>query len=322
MYVVPEPFAPVYLRMHIDPTLDQQATFTPALYGALRGFGDVLGDSRVRVGIRTGNPAATLARVAAEVDADLLCVGRGHRRQGGSRFGATTPQRLLAHARMPVMVMPTSVDEANTGILAAVDARAGEDFLLQTAASLARNWGSDLEAVHVVEAESRTDSLARHAVRRARQSDERSVSTEGARAIGIEALGDEGLISLAEEWLESHVAGVRNEIRSEAVVRSGDPGPELVAHAQQRGASLLVIGRESKRSPIVSAGNFPCGSTTRYVVWSAPCPVLVLPPAVEKISRRARERAIPQSQLVRRIEGSYAALPHSLSALTGEMRTP
>ncbi|MEO8579505.1 MAG: universal stress protein [Gemmatimonadales bacterium] len=311
VHVLPEPFAPVYLRMHIAPTLDQLATLTPGLYGALRGFGDVLRDSRVRVGIRTGNPAATLARVAEEVNADMLCVGRGHRRQGGSRFGATTPQRLLAHARIPVLVMPASFDETRTRIVAALDARAGGESVLQIAASLALDWGTGLDAVHVVEAEARRHPLSRYLVRLARQRNKQPLLIDSARRVGIAALGDPDLTLMAEAWLKSGLSAVDEAVRSEAVVRWGDPGPELVAHAQQN-AALLVIGRESNRSPLVSAANFPSGSTTRYVVWSAPCPVLVLPPAAAKTTQGLLGRASLRSQAVRHVEGSYAAMSHSL----------
>ncbi len=309
VHVLPEPFAPLYLNSYADPALNQLAGYTPGLYGALKGFGDALRSDRVRVGVRSGNPAATLARVAEEVKADLLCVGRGGRRQGGSRFGATTPQRLLAHARVPVLSVPSITDDTTARIgaqriIAAVDARAGGDSILEVAAALASEWGIDLEAVHVVEAETRTQSLARYIGRLSTQNGQRS-SADEVRRVGVEALSELGLTSLAEEWLKSRLAAVEGGARGHVSVRWGDPGPELVSYAQEH-AALLVVGRESQRSPVVFGGNFPSGSTTRYVLWSAPCPVLVMPPIGATTNQRARPSVVAQLQPTRLFESSYS----------------
>ena len=308
VHVLPEPFAPLYLHSYADPALNQLSTYTPGLYGALKGFGDALRSDRVRVGVRTGNPAATLARVAEDVKADLLCVGRGGRRQGGSRFGATTPQRLLAHARVPVLIVPSTPDDVvpagGERIIAAIDARAGGDSILEVAAALASKWGFDIEAVHVVEAETRTQSLARYIGRLSARNGQRS-STDEVRRVGLEALTELGLTSLAEEWLRSKLAEVEGGARAHVSVRWGDPGPELVSYAQEH-AALLVVGRESQRSPVVFAGNFPSGSTTRYVLWSAPCPVLVMPPIGATTNQRQRPSVVPQLQPTRLFESSYS----------------
>jgi len=262
--VLPEPFTPLYLSSFGDPALDQISTYRPGVYGALKGFGDALRSDRVRVGVRIGNPAQTLARVAGEVKADLICVGRGGRRQGGSRFGATTPQRLLSYARVPVLIVPSTVKESgdksvtDQRVLAAVDARTEGDEVLEVAAALAADWDMDLEAVHVVEVDSRDPSFRNY--------------------LGLDAAG---VTSLADEWVKSRLAVVEGGSRGRVSIRWGDPGPELVSCAQD-GSALLVIGRETQRSPVVFAGNFPSGSTTRYALWSAPCPLLVLPPTTVK----------------------------------------
>src|SRR6185436_6431277 len=106
VHVVPLPRPPAYLHEHIGSTIDQRSTLVPRLYTALRGFADLLCSDHIRIGIRTGVPWSALARVAEEVKADLICVARGSKRQGSSRFGATTPQRLLAISPIPVLVIP------------------------------------------------------------------------------------------------------------------------------------------------------------------------------------------------------------------------
>ena len=290
VYVLPEPFSPLYLNSYGDPALDQLATYRPGVYGALKGFGDALRSERVRVGVRIGNPAATLARVADEVKADLLCVGRGGRRQGGSRFGATTPQRLLAYARVPVLIVPSFAKDsdgesaAGERVIAALDARPNGDAILDVAAALAADWGMDLEAVHVVEADTRAPSLG-----------------------GYLRLSELDVTALAHEWVRSRLAAVEGGSQARASIRWGDPGPELVSHAQDH-AALLVVGRESQRSPVVFAGNFPSGSTTRYALWSAPCPVLVLPPTSVKPIQRPPS---PIGQLQRTLDPAGASLRRS-----------
>ncbi|HST08412.1 MAG TPA: universal stress protein [Gemmatimonadaceae bacterium] len=235
VHVLPEPFAPLYLRSYADPALNRASSYSPGLYGALKGFGDALRSDRVRVGVRSGNPAETLARVAEEVKADMLCVGRGGRRQGGSRFGATTPQRLLAHARVPVLIVPGTTDDTTARVvggqrvIAAVDARAGGEAILEVGAALASAWGTELEAVHVVEAETRVQSLGRYIGRLAARNGQ-GVRTDEVRRVGIEALGELGLTSLADQWLNSRLAAVHGSAGGRVSIRWGDPGPELVSY--------------------------------------------------------------------------------------------
>ena len=58
------------------------------------------------------------------------------------------------------------------------------------------------------------------------------------RRVGIEALTELGLTSLAEQWLRSKLAGVEGGVRGQISVRWGDPGPELVSYAQGHAALL------------------------------------------------------------------------------------
>src|SRR5689334_12780484 len=155
VHVVSVPRPPIYLHDQIGPTVDQRSTFTPRLYAALSAFGEMLGADRIRVGIRTGVAWSALARVANEVNADLICVGRGNKRKGSSRFGATTPQRLLAVAGVPVMVIPQGVTAKPDRIIAALSGRPGGEVVLPVAAKLASAWSAPLEAIHVIEGDVR-----------------------------------------------------------------------------------------------------------------------------------------------------------------------
>ena len=51
-------------------------------YGGLRGLAELIGARRTSIHMTAGDPADALARTAVELDADLICVGRGKRRRG------------------------------------------------------------------------------------------------------------------------------------------------------------------------------------------------------------------------------------------------
>jgi nucleotide-binding universal stress UspA family protein len=276
VHVVAVADAPMYLREYIGSTINQRAKSAQALYTALRGFAGLLGADRVRIGIRTGVPWSELAQVADEVKADLICVGRGQKRQGSSRFGATTPQRLLAISKIPVLVIPQGVAQPGR-ILAALSGHAGDERVISVASELANAWASRLEAVHVVETDvhqtPRTPAL-HGAVERIGA----KTRAEG-RTTGIDSLGEDALGALATDWLSSAVLSASADGSAGSVVRSGDAGQELIASAHDETCtSVIVMGRARAAHECTdSTTGYHCGSTTRMVLWSAPGPVFVLP---------------------------------------------
>jgi nucleotide-binding universal stress UspA family protein len=276
VHVVAVPNAPMYLREYLGSTIQQRARSEQALYTALRGFAGLLGADRVRIGIRTGVPWYELARVADEVKADLICVGRGHKRQGSSRFGATTPQRLLAISKVPVLVIPQGVAKPGR-VLAAVSAHAGEEGVISVAKALANAWVSRLEAVHVVETDAhqtpRTSALHGPVERI------RAVTHAEGRTTGIDSLDDDALCALAREWVSSSVLPAGVDGSPGHVVRLGDAGQELIASARDEACtSVIVMGRARAAHECTdSTTGYHCGSTARMVLWSAPGPVFVLP---------------------------------------------
>ena len=277
VHVVPLPRPPIYLHEHLGSTIHQRSTLVPHLYTALRGFADLLSSDRVRVGIRTGVPWSALARVADEVKADLICVGRGNKRQGSSRFGATTPQRLLGVSGVPVLVIPQGVVTKPTRVLAALSGRPGGERVMPVAKSLASAWGSRLEAIHVVEADVRHDSRISMGASRTDLIGTRSA--DDGRSIGIDALDESALRTLASQWLASTISASGVTASDQTSIRIGDAGQELITTARNEpGPSVVVMGRVGETLPIPSLrAQYRCGSTTRMVLWAAPGPVLVLP---------------------------------------------
>ncbi|HJQ09566.1 MAG TPA: universal stress protein [Gemmatimonadaceae bacterium] len=278
VHVVSLPRPPIYLHDQLGATIDHRSTLTPRLYAALSAFGELIGSDRVRVGIRTGVAWSALARVATEVKADLICVGRGNKRKGSSRFGATTPQRLLAVAGVPVMVIPQGVITKPDRIVAALSARPGGEIVLPVAQNLASEWGASLEAIHVIEADVRrnlADSPRLEPTSRLLA----SIPSAGGRQIGIDALDEVDLRDRAIGWLTSTFSAVNSGVAYEGHIRMGDAGQELIAAVRnESGHPVIVMGRLGERvSALPIQAQYRCGSTTRMVLWAAPCPVLVVP---------------------------------------------
>jgi nucleotide-binding universal stress UspA family protein len=253
VHVVPVPRPPIYLHDRLGPTIEQRSFTAPRLYNALQSFADLLGSARVRVGVRTGVPWTALARVAGEVKADLICVGRGQKRKGSNRFGATTPQRLLGLSRIPVLVIPQGITEAPSCVLAALSARPGGERVIPVASRLARTWESRLEPIHVVERE--------------------------VASVSNDALDPVTVKSLASDWVAAAFSAAGVIDSTEPIIRIGDAGQELVTIARERpGVSVVVMGRTGEStSTLPSPSQFRCGSTTRMVLWAAPGPVLIVP---------------------------------------------
>jgi nucleotide-binding universal stress UspA family protein len=278
VHVVPLPKAPAYLLEHLSSTIDHRSTQVPRLFAALREFADLLGADSVRVGIRTGVPSITLARVAAEVKADLICVGRGPKRQGSSRFGATTPQRLLGISSVPVLVIPQGPLTKPRRVAAALSCRPGSEVVAAMAAAVARGSQADLEAIHVLEPDVRINSSISPVLRHGTMSTGNGSSDNG-RVIGIDSLEESDLYALARESIMSTVGTSGAALSHDPVIRFGDVGQELIAAARQTSdPPLIVLGRLGETVTVAhSARQYRCGSTTRLVVWAAPGPVLVLP---------------------------------------------
>ena len=278
VHVVPLPRPPIYLHEHIGSTIDQRSALVPSLYTALRGFGDLLASDRVRVGIRTGVPWSALARVAHDVNADLICVGRGPKRQGSSRFGATTPQRLLGISQVPVLVIPQGVVAKPSRVFAALSGRQGGERIIPVANDLAAEWGSRLEAIHVIEAD--VHQISRTSTRVPAAEDWFGTGPmDNERSIGIDSLDQSALHMLASEWVGSTISAAGATESDDSVIRVGDAGQELITMARESpGLSAIVMGRIGEAMPTPpSRAEYRCGSTTRMVLWASPGPVFVVP---------------------------------------------
>lgn len=74
-------------------------------------------------------------------------------------------------------------------------------------------------------------------------------------------------------WLEGFVRRAKETgIEADSDYRSGDPGSQICAIAQEWGADLIVIGRRGR----TGLSELLLGSVSNYVTHHAPCSVLVI----------------------------------------------
>lgn len=72
----------------------------------------------------------------------------------------------------------------------------------------------------------------------------------------------------------AQASGLFGDHPVEERIIDGDPGPALASLAEEIDAELIVVGSHGKGL----VGRFLEGSTSRYLLDHAPCPVLVVPP--------------------------------------------
>jgi nucleotide-binding universal stress UspA family protein len=254
VHVIAQPSVPPFLRSHLAADLSEQEA---TLYPGLRAFAGFAGGDPADAIVAAGNPSVELARLATVLGADLICVGRSRRRSGSGRFGATTPQRLLAHTSIPMLIVPESACVVPGAVLAAVSDGRDATETLEVGAALAECWNVRLVALHALEPE--VVAFARGMSR------------------GSSETADARLCELANEWLAAFVAAHASSERRQAITRVGDAGEEVIAHAARTGAGMIVAGRRVRHHVNdVASGVAGVGSTTRLITWATSCPVLVL----------------------------------------------
>jgi nucleotide-binding universal stress UspA family protein len=250
VHVVSQPRTPRYLRDAGIGT-ERHDEAEPTLVPGLVGLADLAGAPLREVVIRRGRPEIELAAVAREIGADLICVGRSQRRRGAGRFGASTPERLLARTTTPVLVVPADCRDRPDVLLAAVADGDEARRVLRGTAALAASMGARMHALHVVDGAVAADR-------------------------GATGVGDADVRQLAEAWLARRVAELSlGEGPAASTVVVGEAADGIASHAARTGCGLVVVGRRTEcgeEAPAACA----IGSTTRLLAWAAPCAVLVM----------------------------------------------
>jgi nucleotide-binding universal stress UspA family protein len=218
-----------------------------------------LGCLQVRCG--RGSPAAVLARVARDEEAELLVVGNRGRGNVRAAVLGTVSGELASNAPCPVAIVPRRAPLAPVAptatIVCGVDESDGGRAALAVADDLAARLWARLVLVHV------QPSLRLPGVS--------TVPGAVDELRRIEQAEGEALIErlAADHWTASH---------AEARVAFGEAGGALLEVAAAEGADLLVVGTRGhgavKRALL--------GSVSARVASAGGCPVVVAPPAAAR----------------------------------------
>jgi len=190
--------------------------------------------------VAQGVPGVEIARIAEQMRADLLVLGRKQRSQAMRLLLGDTADAVARRSRVPCLFVPAA-RSLTRRVLVAVDGSGRGTAVLWVANDFARQVDAELrvmtvERVHAGE----PAELAR--------------ATPGARSTRIRADVDRTLALDLE-------------------VRRGDAAEEILAAAEERASEVLVIGCP-RGGP---AGVIEAGSTARQVIHQAPCAVLTVP---------------------------------------------
>jgi nucleotide-binding universal stress UspA family protein len=224
------------------------------------------GDLHVTPILRSGNPFYGITTTARQRAADLIVIAT-HGRTGAKRvlLGSTT-ERVVRHARCPVLTVPVRTTRRRgkmpalhlKRILVPMDFSKTSETALPWAASVAAECNAELTLLHVVEKFPIDYVLGRELMKKTVT----SLMTQSEAELKV----------MAESMSKSTGLNVL------AVVRDGRPFKEICSAAQKLSADLIVLTTRG----YTGLKNVWLGSTAERVVRHAPCPVL----AVRELDRR------------------------------------
>jgi nucleotide-binding universal stress UspA family protein len=199
-----------------------------------------------------------IVKQAGENRIDLLVLGT-HGRSGFKRlFLGSVTEKVVRRATCPTLVVPPRVSDAAAPvivkrILCAVDLSEYSLNAVAFAISLAEEADARLTLLHVVEP---APVLAEPVV----------PSRSGA------ALVDASVVDARQKLYALIPDEARTYCIVETDVADGRADREIVRHAAEKCADLIVMGRHSGGR----VDQLLFGSTTHHVIREAPCPVLVV----------------------------------------------
>lgn len=195
-----------------------------------------------------GDPAATIARRARELDARVIVIGLGHHELFDRLFGGETALRTLRHARTPVLAVPPHFDRPPRSAVIATDFTLASVVAARAALSLFDSL-NQVYLVHVSPPlELQPDAFA-----------------------AWMAVFGEG-VTPAFERVRAEI-GATDSISVEIVTRTGKPAREILHFAREKEADLIVTG--SRGAGLVD--RILVGSTATGIIRGAPCAVLAVP---------------------------------------------
>jgi nucleotide-binding universal stress UspA family protein len=247
-------FGPDLVHAETEPALRQFAAET---------WSGEAADANVKVDGPVGNPADVILETASNWHTDRIVMGT-HGLGGGRKWLVdSTTERVLRRTHTPGLAVrptvsdPVSLNDAASGtlgpVLAATDFSDTSARAVRWTADLARQMSSRLLLVHVVEP-----------IAVAPQWQPYIEDADQVRPV------------VARAKLDALTKQVAGSVESEPLVEHGHPADAIALIADQRRASVIVIGLAGSQGPL---GCRP-GSIAYRVLSLAKAPVLVVPAPV------------------------------------------
>ena len=196
----------------------------------------------------TGDPAASIARIAGETGATLIVLGIGHHGFFDRLFGDETVLKLLRLTQVPVLAVAPGFDGLPDDVLVATDFSASSVRAADLACRL-MNGSGRLTLAHVMDARD-----------------------AGATAVLGAPTGFEGSVGRAFDLVISRLPEPRPDVSRR--VLTGAPGQAIIEAAQTCDADLIVAGSHGHGF----LTRLVLGSVSQKLVRHAGCSVLIAPP--------------------------------------------
>lgn len=201
---------------------------------------------------------------AEAVAADLIVVGPHGRQRFADGLLGGTADRVIRSATVPCLVVRGGLRTPLRNLLAPVDRSGAADVALRIAFAWAGALGG--------EGPGRSRITALHVLPHALNVPEARIDTEEIR---------DGVASLVADALRA--SGLQGAVEVESVVRWGESASdEVVLRAREGDVDLIVLGTHGKGV----IRRFLIGSVASGVAQRAPCPVLLVPPAMWEEGRK------------------------------------
>ncbi|MEM7643018.1 MAG: universal stress protein [Pseudomonadota bacterium] len=234
--------------------LQRRTEETEAELTALVAADPDLSAANPRVDVETGQLSRFLPRLAQERGAGLVVFG-SHRDRGlAELIGSPTLSRVMKALNAPLMIVVGPVEREHAKALA------GWDFspASQAAVTLAQTL-APIDTLTLLHAWADPLAGAPYAM------DIAGAATP-ARQAGIE-----DALAETKAQLAADAPGIA--VETEAMI--GSPARALTQAAEEKGSDLLIIGRHAR----TGIARFLLGETAERVALTAPCDVLIAPPA-------------------------------------------
>jgi nucleotide-binding universal stress UspA family protein len=201
-----------------------------------------------------GSPATVIIERADEWDADLIVVGSHGRSALGRFFFGSVSQKVLNEARRPVRVSRGRIEEPDTPVRLIIGVDGSEDAEAAVEAVAARKWPAGSEA-RIVSGTWAAPQLKSH---RMVGPITNWILEEKAR---VRKMVDKDIDKLTDAGL-----------KSDAVVKDGEPKSLLIAEAESWGADCIFVGARG----LGRVERFMLGSVSSAVAARAHCSVEVV----------------------------------------------